>query len=970
MSTTSTAPPITGANNGDVNQNAVRKWTWTVLRLVILAFLITGVVDVIIVAGRSLLITLERHKWSALSDPINTKLRTPVDREYSPYKYLGTSPEIETKTITYKRLHIDIDPNGVTASYDIYLPKDHPLFQIVETDYGPSFLQQLVHEVLGSVSVSEQKLKSERVQSAFASTDPNANVPSVSVSEEKLQFDRVETTIDVTDPDAHIYVSSAHFQPNTNRYWINVHAKQLPLPLNIASKEVIVHTRNVNVHSGWSLMPISKTETDITYILPPDEDDIYFVVEVKEPEVVSDEGNTRRTLGSILQTSISIPGFDRVLYGLLASLPFLMFLYWNKRSGYGASSTESQHRVNAVKTYLVFHFSYFFFYAISNLITEGRSPYRWVLSFLESRTLYVFGEGYHDVYIMFPMMAMFICVWPSFAPLSTSDDSPTLARVRATGAKIVSLMLFLALFGLVVVSVGSQLEKLRTNLGSLAVSDFYLMFFGVALLVLYLLCLLLAYVAKRPARLQFAFGLFSILLLLIASDIFYAYAYNKTGVVKHLNAAISWVLFGVSALFIVRSFLSIFYQAITGRPLRPYWATLSSKKRLLLNLAMLAIALSTRSWSWPMVYWPLWSLVWELKDLFLLALAWILAAFLYRVSEDSQTDWLSLPESARDAGILLAISLFFSPVTRWYYIPVSFIAGAVLLRLWLLPRKQFDRSLFSEVKAGMGRRIGRVIAFNDAERALRTLKKELLVKLGKGEIEPEKYSERVEAQVETVKALRKELTIHKRFAKDLVLAFGPGNSAWENGTKTAYYSLFFSIPWAFLYLRNIVRAPATSESYLLLDLVNNASFFALAWLSYGFIFGYFYPHIRGNNGIQKGLALLLTIVVPEVVWTALAAPLDNDNWLSLSFWILQVFVHTMLLGLVAGDLAIMRANGFRWGHLLEFHRMASLSAWASTVILAVAAAVSTLISSGATQVLTQAFKFIGVIPQDVNLPTK
>jgi hypothetical protein len=50
--------------------------------------------------------------------------------------------------------------------------------------------------------------------------------------------------------------------------------------------------------------------------------------------------------------------------------------------------------------------------------------------------------------------------------------------------------------------------------------------------------------------------------------------------------------------------------------------------------------------------------------------------------------------------------------------------------------------------------------------------------------------------------------------------------------------------------------------------------------------------------------------------------------------------------------------------------MSSLSAWASSVILAIAAAVSTLITSEATHVLTLAFKYVGIIPENVDLPKK
>jgi hypothetical protein len=212
--------------------------------------------------------------------------------------------------------------------------------------------------------------------------------------------------------------------------------------------------------------------------------------------------------------------------------------------------------------------------------------------------------------------------------------------------------------------------------------------------------------------------------------------------------------------------------------------------------------------------------------------------------------------------------------------------------------------------------------------------------------------------------------VQNQFAKDYVLALGPGDSAWRNGLRVALYSILFSIPWCLLYLRDLVRAQVTSESYLLLDLFNAIVYFLLAWLSYGFIFGYFYPYIRGKNGMRKGAVMFLTIVLPDLVWTALVRTTDGPNWISFGFWTLQIFIQMMLLGLIAGDYSILRSNGFMWGHLMDFYRLRFLSAWASSVVLAIAAAASTLITSGATEILTSALKYVGVMPENVQLPIK
>jgi hypothetical protein len=901
-----------------------------ILRLVVLAFLIVGLVDIFILASFVFLYTTQSGTTlSRFSDRMETKTPPPSD---DPYESLAGNAGLTSNLINYKRLHIDIDRNQVVASYDVYIKKDHPLFVLVEQNANAHQADKLSDEVLGAVSVSDQA----------------------------LSFERVETSISDTDDSAHIFVTTAPYQSSSDHYSINVRAKQLNLPLSIASKEIVLHTHNVNVYAGWPNLPVSKTQDDVRYVLPADADELYFVVEVVNPK--SDK------LATLLEREKNIPGLGQLVYGLLEAIPFILFIFWCKRHASVIPHVRSKRQV--IEAYLIFHFSYFFFYSLDDLINRWRSPFAWAVSYFELRSLPVFGAAtYNDTNILLPMMATFLYVWPTFARTYTDATQPKTSHFREKAKQILAALVIVFLLALVGWLVSDKLETLRTNAGPLTVAEFYLLFFAILVLALYVLILLLGQATNLPHRLNFSLTLFSLLLLLIVSEVTYVYA-DRSGnkYLRVANMILSVVLFAASAFAIVWSFSVLGYRAVASRSLHKDWKVWTANRRLLFIFALLVVALSTRSWTWPMKYWPLWSLAWELKDLFFLVLMWFVASFLHQAS--AEHDWLKLPDSARNSGVLLALFLFYSPTTRWNFIPVSFITGFLLLEFWLLPKKQFDRSHLSEIKSRLKRLIKGVIALNDSEWALKTLKSELLTKLGKGEIQPQQYSEKLHVQLDAVNACREKLMIHHRFATDDVLALGPGKSAWDNGCQVAYYSIVFAIPWTILYLRDIVHAPATAESYLLLDLLNNIVYFLLAWLSYGFIFGYFYPQIRGKNGLRKGLAMFLTIVVPGLVWTALARPLDTANWASFGFWTLQIFVHMMLLGMITGDFFMMRSHGFRWGQLWEVHRLTFLSAWASSVILAIAAAATTLIASGATHILTSALKYVGVIPENVELPKK
>ena len=442
---------------------------------------------------------------------------------------------------------------------------------------------------------------------------------------------------------------------------------------------------------------------------------------------------------------------------------------------------------------------------------------------------------------------------------------------------------------------------------------------------------------------------FILLVFLITLKIFSELSDNQTGKrLALINKILVVVIFFAAALALTSTFGLLIHRLVTGKPLFHTWQALTRWKRFLVVIGIMAIAFSTRK-IWPPVDLHLISLSLKLKDLFLLGLIWMLVDFLKNKSTDAL--WLQLPPSTRRAGILLALVCFYSSTTRWNYIPVQFIAGFLLLDKWFLPAKHFDKGPFATIRGKLPEIIQKVIRYNDEEKTLALLKKESLSKVAKGEMVREKYDQSYQAQRQIVENLEQELTIEGRFAKDIVLAFGPTDSAWRNGKKAALYSLLFAFPWAVMFMRTIIRGIAFEDSYLILGIFVRMLFFLFPWVSYGFILGYFYPYIKGKNGLQKGLSLFLTLVLPTLIWTVLARPQDSENWYGFGFWVLQIFVHTMLLGLVAGDYETLRKAGYRWKHLLEIHRFGALSAWASSVLIAIGAAVSALIASGATQLI-------------------
>ncbi|MCA1790554.1 MAG: DUF6185 family protein, partial [Thioalkalivibrio sp.] len=331
----------------------------------------------------------------------------------------------------------------------------------------------------------------------------------------------------------------------------------------------------------------------------------------------------------------------------------------------------------------------------------------------------------------------------------------------------------------------------------------------------------------------------------------------------------------------------------------------------------------------------------------------VLVRILYR--SEALLPWPAFPPDVVNTGILLALVVFFPPTRSWFFIPVQFILGYLLLSRFLLSAHLGTVDAAQETRKGV---IQGIIDFNDARKAYRTLRRELLKKLGQGEIEYPDYERRLGSFQDVYSKRRDELMIGDRKAQSFVLAFGPTDSAWENGTIGAKFGFILGLPWMVLYLRDFFSQPMGNADYVLFYVLGSLPLLLARWTLYGFLLGYFYPLIRGENGLRKACWFALCLTVPAVVSTALASGADPEAWSTLGFSTLQIFLHMMLLGFVAGDYQVLRRAGFEWGQLLEVHNLSVLSVWGSSVAVALGAAVAALVSDAGSNLIKATMKLV------------
>jgi len=327
---------------------------------------------------------------------------------------------------------------------------------------------------------------------------------------------------------------------------------------------------------------------------------------------------------------------------------------------------------------------------------------------------------------------------------------------------------------------------------------------------------------------------------------------------------------------------------------------------------------------------------------------------------------------ARMVGVLGVSSLLFNVSARWLYIPATFLIGWFMLGWWLVRPAEYWRAklgpLFERVFEERFELLDQILDLNAAEGTYRQFRKKKGEQLAEGEIDLETYGMAVEKRRRRVSAVwkRSRIGAEKHPIREVALTFGPYESAWANGVHGARFALLFATPWIVLSLRDFFSGAMPSQTYPLWGFAAELLTVVARWGAYGFVLGSFYPYLRGKNGLQKGLGLFLCSVLASLPLMALFNT-TAEAWQANLFWVLQVFIQCMLLGLVAFDYFIVRQGRYDWQMLFEVHGMTSVGVSVSSILVAVGAAVTTLVTSQATNLVTLALRFI-IAPVSPDVP--
>lgn len=947
------------------NNKQIKSQIWKVLRITTAATLIALFVDLLAIAVRPLtneiddfLNSGQTPKFEKLFQPVSFETdtlyrKTLVDSILATFGYRKPRPDISKDIPPHfwmpelpdstgpieQTLNFYANTLSVNASYEIRLPRSHPLLVAFQTMSDNEDLNALIRTFLGQIEINSQELAFDFITLDVAEDKPNA---SAKLTSKQIEPQSQDISVFIRKPD--------------NR------------ELRFLSNEIIVHTTNARVVAWSGFLPVSQSARETIFNRSVDT----FVAEgfnlrlsqQHQVQTASPQQTQPEKFGSLIARNFDFPTLPIIgvlIFSLLESLPFLLFLQLKNRQLL-APATSVENYSDVIKLLLIYHFG---LYAIDALYLGNFSFHdlnRIVLSLLEFTRLWPYHFYLPRIgplaFVLFAASLLWpklVIGWELKSNLLPENKSTLLLIKIVIVVSIILLMLLSILF-----IFGHIIDSFRFMRIPLVwfkkIPLPWFMLTWISLFFCGLFCssswLLREVFGSNATKHTMILGTVLLAFLAIVQNFYFG-----PGLVLILINISILIPIAARLLF---SFGKVMYFSISEQSFLDKWQNWKPWQKIVLFLILVLLSTWVFRNTIPK-WWEIYDLAFRLDNLLYYTLLFFLLRSLHYLSTNTNIPQKS--EIIKETALLFALAFFFNPTHRWMYIPVKFILGYLLLSKWLLRLDLDANAIAAKITAKRSYIIKGLLKLKYAQRALKSLRKNQFSKVSNGDLPYKQYRENVETLENEIETMRKSspLMIGKKRTVDYVFGFGPTRSKWENGIIAAKYAFVFSIPWMLIYFRDLITGPVPQTNYLLFSLLGTVPFTALKWTLYGFFFGYFYNLIRGRNGLEKGFFYFVTLVVPSLAMNLLLYPLDISAWLSFGFWALQVFLHSLLLGLFAGDYETLRRDRFRWYNLIEVYNLTSLSAWVTSILIALGAAIQAMISTDVGDLISKGLKLVQLL---------
>ena len=277
----------------------------------------------------------------------------------------------------------------------------------------------------------------------------------------------------------------------------------------------------------------------------------------------------------------------------------------------------------------------------------------------------------------------------------------------------------------------------------------------------------------------------------------------------------------------------------------------------------------------------------------------------------------------RGLGRVLFVAFVVGLSPSWSFIPVAAILSLILFE-WIIPPQPLASSqrLSKFVREHHAQAVRDLLDLNSEGRLLRATERNLQKQIKEGKLAPEDYEKRRQEHRE-----RMRQKTHPDFmqdlpdlsVRDLAFSFGPGPRRWDNARQALAWGVLLLVPllslhgWSF-----VVTEIEGVLPFPFLDIGVRLGLFVIQYLAMAVFLGYFYPYLRGRNGLEKG-GLLGGLVILSLLPVHLLMSDSAADLPALLIWAGTVLAFNVLLGVVAFDLKTLFDHGYGWERLTDLY---------------------------------------------------
>ncbi len=284
----------------------------------------------------------------------------------------------------------------------------------------------------------------------------------------------------------------------------------------------------------------------------------------------------------------------------------------------------------------------------------------------------------------------------------------------------------------------------------------------------------------------------------------------------------------------------------------------------------------------------------------------------------------------RGLGRVLLVGFAVGLTPAWGFLPLSVLGGLVLFE-WILPRQQFIAPAVSDefVKENHRKGIEEMLKLNHQMRLWRASESSAQKLARENKLNEEEHQLKRDKHEEEKRNLEQPayLKSDKYTLRDLAFNFGAGKKHWDNLQNSLAWGLILASPLVLLQGWPLVsEAIGKAGTFPFLSTGVRLVSLMAQYLAASAFLGYFFPYLRGRNGLEKGGWLSVTVILSLIPYHLVHAD-SLTEWLVIAIWAGSMLAYNLIISLLAFDVRTLLYYKFGLARLTDLYDFGEMAAY-------------------------------------------